>query len=148
MQVISLPLLLFLLCWQCNIYSFCQNTLRYGNEMHYCKIQMSIVKRASKERVLNSSPKWVSASTIKTVKSKARLCCLWKLLIPRTRPFTSLNKNSFFLLLWKMLPLEQCFIYRTRLHKREWTITSWSWHAYFEFSNSLNQLTLQPFENT
>jgi len=33
-------------------------------------------------------------------------------------------------LLWKMLPLEQCFIYSTRLHKRECTIASWSWHSF------------------
>lgn len=109
---------------------------------------MSIVRHASKERVINSLPK-VSASTIKTLEEQGKTVLFMKIIDIMNKTFYKFKQKSFlFFLLLKMLPLEQCFIYSTRLHKRECTTASWSWHGFVKFSNSLNQLTLQPFENT
>lgn len=92
LQVISVLLLLFLLCRQCNIYSFYQNTLRCGIIVKYeCLLWGISLRKESWTAYQNKSV----LPPLKLLKSKARLCCLWKLLISWTRPFISLNKNRF-----------------------------------------------------
>lgn len=102
---------------------------------------MSIVRHISKERVMNSLPKEVSASTIKTLEEQGKTVLFMKIVDIMNKTFYKFKQKSLlFFLLWKMLPLEQCFIYSARLHKRECIITSWSWHSFVKFSNSLNSL--------
>lgn len=135
--------LLFLL-GSCNIYSFCQNTLRYSNAIHYFKIWKSIVKGVSIERVMNSLQNWVSASIIKTHEKQGKTVLFMKIVGIMNK---SLNKNIKQNMLWKILPLEQFFVYSARLYSGKCTTSFWFWHGFVKFRNSFSQLTLKHLEH-